>query len=119
MVPRPSAEGCGRRYTLVASEGVTEREIPPTARERALFEAATRASPEKFVRLCWLIGRDPKEMLDAFDAAPWRWLIVSFAPSGYIADGARELQFPSEIRARLDAARQSVEKPWWRRVGPH
>jgi hypothetical protein len=107
-----TVRGCG----LVASEGVTKREIPPTARERGLFQAATRASPEKFVRLCWVIGREPREVLDAFDAAPWRWLIVSFAPSGYIADDARKLQFPSEIRAHLHATRQYVEAPWWRRL---
>jgi hypothetical protein len=112
-------EACGLWYTLVNSEGVTEREIPPTARERALYDAATKASPEEFVRLCWVIGREPREVLDAFDAAPWRWLIVSFAPSGYIADGARDLQFPSEIRAHLDATRQYVERPWWRRAGRH
>jgi hypothetical protein len=94
---------------------VTERVTPPTARERGLYETATKGSPEEFVRLCGVIGRDPREVLDAFDAEPWRWLIISFAASGYISDGARELQFPSEIRARLDATRQYIERPWWRR----
>jgi hypothetical protein len=56
-------------------------------------------------------------MLDSFDAAPWRWLTVSFAPSGYISDGDRDLQFPTEIRGRLDDARQYLEAPWWRRRG--
>jgi hypothetical protein len=80
------------------------------------WEAASTGQPEEFVRLCGVVGRDPSEILDTFDAEPWRWLIVSFAPSGYISDGARELQFPSEIRAKLDATRQYVEKPWWRRL---
>jgi hypothetical protein len=98
---------------------MTEREIPPTARERALLDAATQGQPEEFVRLCEMIGRKPKQVLDSFDAAPWRWLIVSFAPSGYIAEGGRELRFPAEIRARLDVTRQYVETPWWRRWGRH
>ena len=96
---------------------MTERAVPPTARERVLYEAAAKGSPEEFARRCAAIGRDPKQVLDSFDAEPWRWLIVSFASSGYIADGARDLQFPTEIRARLDATRQYVEMPWWRRLG--
>lgn len=79
------------------------------------IEAASKGQAEEFVCLCGVIGRDPKQVLDSFDAEPWRWLIVSFAPSGYIADGARELQFPSEIRANLDTVRDHVDRPWWRR----
>jgi hypothetical protein len=95
---------------------MTERVAPPTARERALYEAATIRPHQEFVRVCGVIGRDPTQTLDSFDAEPWRWLIVSFTSSGYIADGARELQFPTEIRARLDATRQYVETPRWRRL---
>jgi hypothetical protein len=95
---------------------MTEREPPPTARERAMFEAATRGSPEEFVRLCRLIGRDPTQTLDAYDAEPWRWLIVSFSTSSVVSEGTRELQFPADMRARLDAARAYVNRPWWRRL---
>lgn len=102
---------------LVVSEGVTEREAPPTARERALFEAATQGSPEEFVRLCRIIGRDPRQVLDSYDAAPWRWLIASFATSGVVSDSARRLPFPADVRGRLNVARQYVERPWWRRLG--
>jgi hypothetical protein len=95
---------------------MTGREIPPTARERAIFEAATQGPPEEFVRLCKVVGRDPKQVLDGYDAEPWRWLIVSFSTSGVVSDSTRELQFPTRIRARLDAARAYVERPWWRRL---
>jgi len=95
---------------------MTEREAPPTAREHALFDAASQPAPEEFVRLCALIGRGPVEVLDRFDAAPWRWLIVSFASPGILSDGAREMQFPARVRARLDATREYVERPWWRRL---
>lgn len=43
---------------------MTEREIPPTGRERALFDAATQGQPEAFVRLCEVIGRKPNQVLD-------------------------------------------------------
>jgi hypothetical protein len=95
---------------------MTERERPPTARERAIFEAATQGRPEEFVRLCRVIGRDPKQVLDGYDAEPWRWLIVSFAPLGIVSDSTRELQFPAPIRAHLDAARAYIERPSWRRL---
>lgn len=65
---------------------MTETDPPPTARERAIFEAATQGSPEEFVRLCKVIGRDPKQVLDGYDAAPWRWLIVSFSSPGIVSD---------------------------------
>ncbi len=106
---------CRGRYTLIRSEGVTARETPPTARERALFEAATQGRHEEFTRLCRMIGREPRQVLDSFDAAPWRWLIVTFDPELVISDSTRELQFPTRIRARLESTREYVEMPWWRR----
>lgn len=96
---------------------MTERENPPTARERGIFEAATQGHPEEFVRLCKMLGREPKQVLDSFDAAPWRWLIVSFNAPTYLGDSTRDLQFPTRMRARLDATREYVETPWWRRMG--
>jgi hypothetical protein len=94
---------------------MTEGQGPPTARERALFEAATKASPETFISLCKVIGRDPRHVLDGYDAEPWRWLIVSFASPGAVSEGTRALQFPSAVRARLDATRRYVEASWWQR----
>lgn len=96
---------------------MTERERPLTARERAMFDAATQGQPDEFVRLCERIGRDPREMLDDFDAEPWRWLIVSYASSGLAGGDIPSLDYPPNIRARLDATRQFLEKKsWWRRL---
>lgn len=91
---------------------MSERGIPLPARERAFFEAATQGRPEEFVRLCKIIGRDPQQVLDGYDAEPGRWLIVSFSTSGIVSDSIRELQFPTRIRAHLDAAGAYVERPW-------
>jgi hypothetical protein len=94
---------------------VTERLHPPTARERAAFDAATRSTPEEFVSLCRIVGKDPKQLLDSFDAAPWRWLFY-FSPSDLVSDPMRDVSFPPPMRAHLDAARKYVETPWWRRI---
>lgn len=112
-----TAMGTGLRNALVGSEGVTERDTPPTARERALFEAASEPAPMEFVRLCGVVGRDPRQVLDGFDAAPWRWLTVSFTATGFVTDSTRELSFPADVRARLTTTRRYVETPWWRRLG--
>jgi hypothetical protein len=95
---------------------VTDADRPPTARERAIFEAATQSQPEEFVRLCQMIGRDPRETLDGYDAEPWRWLIVSYGGSGIAGDEAPGLDFPPSVRTQLDATRRYVERPWWRRI---
>ena len=57
-----------------ARKHVTERLHPTTARERTAFDAATSAAPSEFVTLCRMVEMDPKELLDSFDAAPWRCL---------------------------------------------
>lgn len=95
---------------------MTEIEASPTARERALFDAASQPFPEEFVRLCKVIDRDPRHVLARFDAAPWRWLIVGFATPAAVPDAIRELSFPTDVQARLEVTRQYVERSWWRRV---
>lgn len=87
---------------------MTKSERPPTARERALLEAATNGAPEEFVHLCKMLDRDPKDMLDEYDAEPWRWMIVSFSP-GYVSESTLRLTFPPDTRALLDATRRCVE----------
>ncbi|MFI5286030.1 MAG: hypothetical protein ACHQ4F_06900 [Candidatus Dormibacteria bacterium] len=94
---------------------MTERLYPPTARERAAFDAATRAAPSEFVSLCRMVEMDPKKLLDSFDAAPWRWLFY-FSLSDLVSGAMRDVSFPPPMRARLDAAREYVETPWWRRI---
>jgi hypothetical protein len=100
------------RYRLVASDSLTNTDRPPTACERAIFEAETRGNPEEFARLCQMIGRDPRETLDYYDAEPWRWLIVSYASSGLAGDDTPHLDYPPDMRANLDATRRYIERPW-------
>jgi hypothetical protein len=94
---------------------MTEQAIPPTARERAAFDAATTGKPKDFIRVCRELGRAPSEMLEAFQSAPWRWL-VSFAPGDPVTDEARHRPFQAPIQERLDLVREYLEAPWWRRV---
>jgi hypothetical protein len=94
---------------------MTEQAIPPTARERAAFDAATTGKPKDFIRVCRELGRAPSEMLEAFQSAPWRWL-VSFAPGDPVTDEARHRPFQPPIQERLDLVREYIEAPWWRRV---
>ena len=54
-------------------------------------------------------------MLDAFEAAPWRWL-THFAPGDPVTDEVRHRPIQPEMQARLDAIREYLEAPWWRRV---
>jgi hypothetical protein len=92
-------------------------EIPtaPTARELAAFDAATAGTPKDFVRTCRAAGMEPRQVLDTFDARPWRWLF-SFAPEDTITDEVRHRTFQPEVRERLDATREYVEASWWRRA---
>jgi hypothetical protein len=92
-----------------------EQAIPPTARERAAFDAATTGKPKDFIQVCSELGRAPGEMLDAFQAAPWRWL-TSFAQGDQITDETRHRPFQQPIQERLDLLREYVEAPWWRRL---
>ena len=62
-----------------------------------------------------MVEKDPKELLDSFDAAPWRWLFY-FSLSDLVSYAMRDVSFPPPMRARLDAARDYVETPWWRRI---
>ena len=94
---------------------MTEQAIPPTARERAAFDAATTGKPKDFIRVCGELGRAPSEMLEAFQSALWRWL-VSFAPGDPVTDEARHRPFQPPIQERLDLVREYIEAPWWRRV---
>jgi hypothetical protein len=94
---------------------MTERAIPPTARERAAFDAATMGKPKDFVRVCRELNRAPREMLDAFQAAPWRWLSY-FPPGDPVTDEARHRPFQQSVQDRLDLVREYVEAPWWRRM---
>jgi hypothetical protein len=94
---------------------VTQRPFPPTARERAAFDVAVRGAPSDFIGACRQAGKGPREMLDEFEAAPWRWMYF-FSPSDLITDGMRQDRFPMEVRLRLDAARKYVETPRWRRI---
>src|SRR5579864_5650763 len=73
-----------------ARKHVTERLYPPTARERAAFDAATRAAPSEFISLCRMVEMDAKELLDSFDAAPWRWLFY-FTPSDLVSYAMRDV----------------------------
>jgi len=102
----------GVRYTLVASEGVTEREKPPTAREArdVSRQLPWGGRPSSFVCARSSVAIRAKT-LDSYDAEPWRWLIVSYGGSGYVSDSTRDVEFPPEMRAHLDATRQYVERP--------
>ena len=94
---------------------MTERAIPPTARERAAFDAATMGKPKDFVRVCRELNRAPGEMLDAFQVAPWRWLFY-FPPGDPVTDETRHRPFQQSVQDRLDLVREYVEAPWWRRM---
>jgi len=94
---------------------MSEQAIPPTARERAAFDAATTGKPKDFIQVCGELARAPSEMLDAFQAAPWRWL-TSFAQGDPITDETRHRPFQPPIQERLDLLREHVEAPWWRRL---
>jgi hypothetical protein len=89
----------------------------PTQRERALFAAATTGSPREFVRLCRLAGTDPKDALDSYEGAPWRWFVALWDPSEAVIQGLQGLEFPPDVEERLAATRKYVETPWWRRRG--
>ncbi|MGA8521924.1 MAG: hypothetical protein WB807_02585 [Candidatus Dormiibacterota bacterium] len=94
---------------------MTEGAIPPTARERAAFDAATTGTPKDFVATCRAAGLDPQQMLDSFQTAPWRWLF--FFPSGDpVNDEVRHRPFQPAMQECLNAAREYVEASWWRRV---
>ncbi len=88
---------------------------PPTVRERAVFDAATTGTPREFVQACRAAGLEPREMLDTFDAIPWRWL-YSFSPDDPVTDEVRHRTFQPSVRRRLDATREYVETSWWRRL---
>jgi hypothetical protein len=95
--------------------GTHERATPPTARERAAFDAATAGTPKDFVRTCRAAGLEPRRMLDNFDAAPWRWLF-SFAAEDAVTDEVRHRTFQPTVRERLDVTREYVGTSWWRRA---
>jgi hypothetical protein len=99
----------------MAWRAMTERAIPPTARERAAFDAATTGTPKEFVATCRAAGIDPEQTLDSFQAAPWRWLFF-FPPGDPVTDEVRHRPFQPLVQARLDAVRDYVDAPWWRRV---
>ena len=94
---------------------MTERTIPPTARERAAFDAATEGTPKDFVATCRAAGLEPIRMLDSFQAAPWRWLFF-FSATDPVTDEVRHRPFPPAVQERLDAVREYVEAPGWRRL---
>ena len=91
-----------------------ETVVPPSARELAAFDAATTGTPRDFVRTCDAAGIVPAQMLDLFDAAPWRWT-SRFTDSVAVTDEMRHRPFQPEVRDRLDAARKYLEASWWRR----
>jgi hypothetical protein len=95
--------------------GNHEIPTPPTARERAAFDAATIGTPKDFVRTCRAARIEPGQLLDAIDAAPWRWLF-SFSPEDVITDEVRHRTFQPQVRQRLDATRDYVATSWWRRT---
>jgi hypothetical protein len=94
---------------------VAEFLVPPTMRERAVFDAATNATPKEFVQACRAADLEPRHMLDAFDAAPWRWLF-SFSPDETITDEVRHRIFQPSVRRRLEVAREYIDASWWRRL---
>jgi hypothetical protein len=91
-----------------------ETAVPPSARELAAFDAATSGTPRDFVRTCDAAGIVPAQMLDLFDAAPWRWM-SRFTTSDAVTEEMRHRPFQPAIRDRLDAARKYLEASWWRR----
>ncbi len=94
---------------------MTERAIPPTERERAAFDAATTGTPKDFVATCRAAAIDPRKMLDRIQASPWRWLYF-FSPSDAVTDEVRHRPFQPAMQERLDAVREYVEAPAWRRI---
>ena len=95
--------------------GKDDAPIRPTPRELAAFDAATSGTPKDFVRTCRAAGLEPREMLDTFDATPWRWLF-SFAPEDSVTDEVRHRTFQPAVRERLDTTREYVDTSWWRRA---
>jgi hypothetical protein len=88
---------------------------PPTMRERAVFDAATTGTPREFVQACRAADLEPRQMLDVFDAAPWRWLF-SFSPDDAVTDEVRHRIFQPAVRRKLDATREYLDASWWRRL---
>jgi hypothetical protein len=97
---------------------MTDRAIPPTARERAAFDAATTGTPKDFVTTCRAAGINPEKMLEAFQASPWRWLYVA-SPADPVTDEVRHRPFQPPMQERLDALREYLETPRWRRIFGH
>jgi hypothetical protein len=87
----------------------------PTMRERAVFDAATSGTPREFVQACRAADLEPRQMLDAFDAVPWRWLF-SFSHDEAVTDEVRHRTYQPSVRRRLDATREYLETSWWRRL---
>ena len=94
---------------------VAELLTPPTVRERAVFDAATTGTPREFVQACRAADLEPRQMLDTFDAVPWRWLF-SFSPDEAVTDEVRHRTFQPAVRRRLDVTREYIESSWWRRL---
>jgi len=88
---------------------------PPTVRERAVFDAATTGTPREFVQACRAADLEPRQMLDVFDAAPWRWLF-SFSSDEAVTDEVRHRTFQPAVRRKLDATREYLAASWWRRL---
>lgn len=88
---------------------------PPTMRERAVFDAATTGTPREFVQACRAADLEPRQMLDMFDAVPWRWLF-SFSPDDAVTDEVRHRTFQPAVRWKLDATREYLDASWWRRL---
>ena len=94
---------------------LAEMLTPPTVRERALFDAATSGTPREFVQACRAADLEPRQMLEIFDAAPWRWLF-SFSADDAVTDEVRHRTFQPAVRRKLDATREYLETSWWRRL---
>jgi hypothetical protein len=87
----------------------------PTVRERAVFDAATTGTPREFVQACRAADLEPHQMLDTFDAVPWRWLF-SFSPDEAVTDEVRHRTYQPSVRRQLDATREYLETSRWRRL---
>jgi hypothetical protein len=85
-------------------------ERPITLGERQAYDAATQGTPRQYEQCCRRVGIDPIDLLNRFDAEPWRWIIY-WLDTKQLSPLQRATPYPLEIRAKLDAVRAHLDAP--------